>query len=341
MNMLHSIIREPEAITAIEEALLQSFQTTTVQEITPLTGGLSASGVYQIRINEQYYVLKLDNSTPGSGDGKALSCMEIAATAGIAPPVIYRDTIKGISITRFIASTPLSTAFTSPDLLLHQLALTIRSIHALPLFTKKSSLPKTVEMLIEAFSNSGMLSGPVFEEAFSQFAVIKACYPWQDSDLVSSHNDLNPNNIFWGNDQVWVIDGDAATQNDRYVDLAIAANFYIRDEEQENFFLETYFGGYAADYHRARLFLMRQVCRIVYALLMFRLAEQSKPADSKHDPEMENISLQQVREQLGKGQLKLAGHEGQLLFGKALLNEAVNSMRSLRFASSVEQLLAQ
>ena len=48
--------------------------------------------------------------------------------------------------------------------------------------------------------------------------------------------------------------------------------------------------------------------------------------------------IRYVKEKSGVGKLSLASYEGQLLF-KALINEALNSMRSLRFASSTGQFV--
>ncbi|MGY0036522.1 phosphotransferase family protein [Pedobacter sp. NJ-S-72] len=164
-------------------------------------------------------------------------------------------------------------------------------------------------------------------------------YPWNDEDRVSSHNDLNPNNMVFDGEKIWIIDWDAAFKNDRYVDLAITANFHISVEEQEHVFLDSYFGSDLNDYNRARFFIMRQICRLVYAMLMFKLAATSKPTDMVHDPDMQKANLKDIKSQLGSGEVSLAAYQGQLLFGKALMNEALSNMRSRRFELSVAQLV--
>jgi aminoglycoside phosphotransferase (APT) family kinase protein len=335
-SSLQSIIPATQ-ITAVENALLKTFNTKAVSDIALLAGGLSASAVYKIVVNDQPYVLKIDN-TGQVVDNDGLTCMEIAANAGIAPKVHYLNMADGISITAFIKSVPLPTVFTAVESRLQVLAQTIKAIHQLPLFIKESSLLGTVDRLINQFKASHMLTGLVFDECFGYYDVVKKHYPWHDTDKVSSHNDLNPNNMVCDGEKIWIIDWDAAFKNDRYVDLAITANFYIANDEHEELFLHSYFGDNLNDYNRARFFLMRQVCRMVYAMLMFKLANTLNPMGMGHDPNMLGINLDDVKQQLGAGKVNLAGYEGQLLFGKALFNEALASMQSPRFSLSIQQI---
>lgn len=294
MQTLHNLI-PPSNLAAVKNALLQTFNTTAVKEITLLAGGLSASTVFKIVVTDQPYVLKL-YSPAVLINNYLLTCMEIAGNAGIAPPVYYLNYPEGITITGFIKNIPLQAVFKSPEVLLPELAKTVRRIHELPPFPTENSLVDTVDGLIARFKASRMLTGPVFDECFAYYDEIRKHYPWHDTDKVSSHNDLNPNNIVFDGEKIWIIDWDAAFKNDRYVDLAITANFYVADDEQENIFLEAYFGDCLKNYNRARFFLMRQVCRLVYAMLMFKLADTTKPAGKGHDPDMQNISLEEIKE---------------------------------------------
>ncbi|MHB8206393.1 protein kinase family protein [Mucilaginibacter sp.] len=97
MQTLHTLI-PPSNLAAVENALLQTFNTT------------AASTVFKIAVNDQDYVLKMDSPT-AIIDDQLLSCMEIAAEAGIAPPVYYSNKKAGITITGFIKNTPLQAAF--------------------------------------------------------------------------------------------------------------------------------------------------------------------------------------------------------------------------------------
>ncbi|RFZ91738.1 hypothetical protein D0C36_09775 [Mucilaginibacter conchicola] len=338
MNLIHNTLK-PSQITAAENALKNAFGVADVEEIEILAGGLSASSVYKIKVNGCYYTLKSDTPSVPVNDLSA-SCMEVAALAGIAPPVIYLDKSSGISITAFIEQMPLSSVYGSAEALLPQLANTIRAIHSLPVFEKDGNLKNTVDGLLHQFKTAATLTGPVIDECLALYNTIKENYPWDDPGRVSSHNDLNPNNIIFDGQKIWVIDWDAAFKNDRYVDLAIAANFYVSTDEQEHIFLSAYFENDLTDYHKARFFIMRQICRLVYAMLMFQLADKGRLNGTPHDNDM-HANLADIKKRLGNGSLSLATYDGQLLLGKALWNEALINMRSARFSASIEHLVNQ
>ena len=60
--------------------------------------------------------------------------------------------------------------------------------------------------------------------------------------MVSSHNDLKPQNIRFDGKHIWLVDWESAFLNDRYADLAVVANFFVKDEAHEEEYLTTYFG---------------------------------------------------------------------------------------------------
>ncbi|QNK61044.1 phosphotransferase [Pedobacter sp. PAMC26386] len=326
-------------LAEVQKAVIQTFNQTDVDSIVLLAGGYSASSVYKITIKNKSYVLKSDDTAVQINPGVA--CMEIAAKAGIAPHLYYLNIANGLSITDYVESKPLRAAFASPDVLIIELAKTIRTIHSIPLFPKKVNLSDTVEMLIEEVKKYPVFTKDTFKEVFKYYELIREYYPWDDSDQVSSHNDLNPNNIVYDGEKIWIIDWDAAFQNDRYVDLAIIANFFVSAEEQENLFLEAYFSGTLDTYKRARFFIMRQICLLVYAILMFRLAYMSNPNDAAEDPEMQTASLREIEKQFGAGKLSLSSYRGQLLYGQAFLNEMLKNMQSARFTISIEHLISK
>ena len=328
-----------DKLSAVEKALLHTFNTTDVSQMEPLAGGLSDSMVYKIALNGQWYVLKLypPAGAPGNTDGR-FACMKIAADAGIAPPLYYLNTEDGLSVSAFIESKSLRAVFSSPDTLLTELAKTIRSIHAMPAFPNESSLLNTVEALIGQIRESPLLNEDLFGNFFEYYDIIREHYPWQDTDKVSSHNDLNPNNLICGGNRIWVLDWDAAFRNDRYVDLAIAANFFVTNEAQESLFLEAYFGDGPDVYKSARFFIMRQTCYLIYAILMFKLASGPDVTGIMNDPEMQKITLREIGAQMGAGKLSLATGKGRLLYGKAMINEALVHMRQPRFMSSIKLL---
>jgi thiamine kinase-like enzyme len=328
--MKFSAIIPQEQAATVEAALLATFGTTDVTDISVLTGGLSAAHTCQFTVHGRVYVLKI--APPGLN---ALN-LSLAAAAGIAPALHYQDTSNGISISDRIANQPLRAIFT-PDKLILEIATTVKAIHAIPSGTDGQALFETVDAMINQFKQIRMLSGPVFDECFANYEILKSRISLIESDKVFSHNDLNPNNILCDGKRIWIIDWDAAHLNDRYIDLANLANFFVHTEEEEQVFLDAYFDEDTNEFKKARFFTMRQVCRIVYAMLMFQLAAQHKPANYEHDQKMEGIDLQFFFSLMEKGEISLANYDGQLLYGKALLNAAAYQMRSARWAVSLAQ----
>lgn len=321
-----------ERIVAVEDALIQTFGTTEVTATSVLAGGLSAAQTFKFTLNNRAYVLKL--SPPGFDT----SNLSLAAAAGIAPPLHYHDIRIGIYISDHIINQPLRSAI-PPDKLIPELATKVKTIHAIPSGTNGTPLFETVDTMINQFKQSVIMAGPVFDECFANYEELKNKLSLGEADKVFSHNDLNPNNILCDVEQIWIIDWDTAHLNDRYIDLANLANFFVHTEEQEQVYLDTYFDGNIDEYKKARFFTMRQVCRIVYAMLMFQLAARHKPADHQHDQQMEGVDLNGFFILMGKGEISLATYDGQLMYGKALLNTAVHQMRSDRWQYSLNQFI--
>ena len=332
MSDLLSIIA-PDHRDAVKQAFIATFNDQPISTIAPLAGGLSSAPVYLITVGDQRYVLKLE---PGSSGALTSSAnLKLASDAGVAPTLYYLDQERGVSISAFIASQQARTAFT-PDALAVELAGTIRAIHAVPCPPGGHPLRELVDGLIGTFRQGSMLTGPVIDEVLAFYELLRAAYPWGDSEKVFSHNDLNPSNVLSDGKRIWVIDWNTAFANDRYVDLAAAANFFIHTEQGEKLYLATYFSDDVNEYRAARFFLMRQVCRLIYAAMMLQLASRQKPTGFVHDQQMEGISLAEVGPMIGSGKLSLASYEGQFLYGKALWNAALHQMRSPRFATSLE-----
>lgn len=321
-----------ERIATIENGLLKTFHTADITNVSLLSGGLSGSAVYKIELEGKAYTLKLN--TVGIETVKTPKALEQAATAGIAPKLYYDNQIEGIIISDFVDNQPIRNVF-EPDKLITELANTIKSIHAIETNGEGAHLFETLDGLIAGFKQAGKFSGSVFDECFQQYEILKAKFQLAAADLVFSHNDLNPNNILCDGNKLWIIDWDVAYPNNRYIDLANVANFFVHTPDQEKAFLKVYFGNDANDQQMARFFAMRQICRIVYAMLMFQIVAQSKPADYEHSQDMEGIDMPTFGALMGEGKVSLAEYDGQLMYGKALLNTAVAQMRTPRFAASL------
>lgn len=327
-----------EKVAGVQKALTNTFGNQSIQSITPLSGGLSTALVYQVVVEGRAYVLRLImHIDPLSDPVRQYQCMRLAADAGIAPAVHYTSTEDAISIVDYIEPLrPMTAAFASADAFLIALAQAVKAIHATPLFPPLVNFMDGVDGFIAMFKASNTLPTSATAEHFELYAQIQEHYPRHDPDLVSSHNDLNYNNILFDGQRFWIIDWEAAFRNDRYVDLANIANGFASNEADESVLLRAYFGDDVDETKRARLFLMRQTCRFFYAMIMLNSIASHLPAGTMHDARMQTPSYDQFRQMIANGTTSLASYDGKLLYAKVILNEALASMKSPRFAQSIE-----
>ena len=268
---------------SVARALLETFGVSEFDDIQKLTQGLSAAKVFRIAVSGRSYLLRLvEEGTlagPGQGDqSRHYHCMTKGAESGIAPRVLYVNAGDRICITDFVQARPLPRSEA-----LARLPITLRALHALPPFPPlgpRSHLD-IMDTMVRKFLDANLLPAKETSEVLHGFDRVAAAYPRSESDMVSSHNDLKPENILFDGVRVWLVDWEASFLNDRYLDLAVVANFVVTNEVEEEAFLRAYFGEAAGDYRRAQFFLMRQILHSAYAAMFLRLGSGSRPVENE------------------------------------------------------------
>jgi len=320
-------------LSAVEAVLQSLFHDTAIDHIELLSGGLSGSTVYKMVVNAKAYVLKLDKPEDRFASIRS-EILNQTAEAGVAPPLYYYNEEDGISVTGFVSSQPIRAAM-KPDQIIEKLGKNIRLLHSLSCKANSQDMLGTVDGLISEFQQSEILSGWIIDDVLVGYGKIRPVYPWRDMHKVLSHNDLNPGNIICDGKRLWLIDWDAASLNDRFVDLAAAANFFVHTEEQERLLLQVYFEREPTPVEKGRFFLMRQVSRLIYGMLLAGVAARAKPANHLHDQEVESCTLSRFSKLIKAGKISMNTYEGQWFYAKANFNEALHGMRSSRFEESL------
>jgi thiamine kinase-like enzyme len=253
----------PEAKeTAVKHALHVAFGINEFDAITELTVGLSSALIFRIIVQGKPYLLRVITRTDAMADpSRYYASMKAGAEAGLAPQVLYAGAEDRISITDFVEAKTFQideARLKMPDLL--------KRLHSLPPFPFPSSINylDAMDGFVRKFQDTKILPESTTNELFNGYTNIKKVYPRNDSDLVSSHNDLKPENILFDGNRVWLVDWEAAFLNDRYLDLAVVANFVVRSEGEEEDYLKRYFGEEVNEYNHARFFLMRQMLHVFY-----------------------------------------------------------------------------
>jgi aminoglycoside phosphotransferase (APT) family kinase protein len=318
---------------ALERALYATFPGGQVEGLERLEGGLSSTLTYHVTANGTPYVLQVVLEADALHDpARRHACMRIAADAGVAPSVHYTHDADGVSISDYIEAVSLFGANLPRDVLLRELADLVTTLHATPPFPPLIGFLDGVDLFIGQYRALAMLPEEATDEAFRGYARLRRVYPSPDSDQVSSHNDLHPGNLRYDGHRIWIIDWEAAFRNDRFVDLAILGKSFAPAPEDEEIFLRAYFGDALSDYHRARYFLMQQVTHVYYATIMLRFAAARKPMGFEHDPSMDVPSLAEFNKvQIGPDPVNLSTYDGQLLYGKVLLEEVRYNLQGKRF----------
>lgn len=319
---------------AVDRALVAVFGSTELAGITLLTGGLSSALVLRIEVGAKPYLLRVVMRVDAFNDpARQYQCMRSAAAAGIAPRVWYADADDAVSITDFVAALPLPVGKLLPELVG-----LIKRVHCLPCFPPLVDYMDGVDLFIRQFGESGLLPVACTAEHFRYYAEVQRVYPRCQKNLVASHNDLNPNNMLFDGKRLWLVDWEAAFANDRFVDLAIAANTFVHTQEDEDTLLGNYFDGAVNETARARLYLMRQVCHMFYAMCFLRMAAAGKPAGLVAEADMRVPGLRDFYGLMGRGEASLSSWDGQLLYARVLLQESLRMMKLPRFEESVRRL---
>jgi aminoglycoside phosphotransferase (APT) family kinase protein len=324
---------------AVACALWEVFGVTEFEGIRTLTAGLTSTLVFRIVVRGCSYLLRVIMSTnaaagPGQGDPThQFACMREAAEAGIAPRVLYASTDDWISITDFVEARP----FSRIDALA-RLPVTLRRLHALPPFPGPDVAHyfDAVDGFVRKFQVARILPDSETEELFQLYAQVANVYPRHDSDWVSCHNDLKPENIIFDGHGVWLVDWEAAFLNDRYADLAVVANFVVTNDAEEEAYLRAYFGEAPGEYRLARLYLMRQIVHMFYAAVFMLLGSAGKPID----PNAKAPDFRDFHNRIWAGEVSLVTAQAKLQYARVHMNQFLQNSRGARFQDALRIVAA-
>jgi Phosphotransferase enzyme family len=256
--------------TCVLRGVREAFGTTEVDEMAEAPEGSGADVAFRMVVRGAPYLLRVMTRVNEQMDpARIFACMNAAADAGIAPRVQYANAEDGVSISDYVAGVPLPA---SEALVL--LPAVLRRLHELPRFPKTFNYVTAHNRFIWKLRKAALLPEDEVEDVFPRYEQVCAAYPRVEADLVSCHMDLKPRNIVYDGERVWLVGWQAAMVNDRYFDLAVAADFVLGGDADEWLLLEGYFGKRPDEVQRARFFVMRQVVRMLSASVYLMLGSR-------------------------------------------------------------------
>lgn len=243
--------------------------------LTPITGGMSGGSIYKVKMDSHVFVARI--SAPnhwGSILKNEYTNMINASDVDVSPKVYFNDAKKGIVLMHYINSQPVNELISGNQQHARALADLISRMHQCPDFSSGPTFFEIAQQLVQQLSEEYIIHPLVYQSG----KLLKSLEQFlsDPKDMRPSHRDMNPNNLlFDGN--YYLVDWEAAAQDNLYLDLATCINYFFYDKtDTAQSFLEHYFGMTLSSTQQYKLHLMR-IASLIYAGTNFlMLAAKSK-----------------------------------------------------------------
>ncbi|HXE64567.1 MAG TPA: phosphotransferase [Bryobacteraceae bacterium] len=327
-----------EKSAAVTKALRQTFGVTEADETRQIPNGtFNNVQVFRIVVRGTPYLLRV--ILRAEDPTCHFTCMSAAAEAGLAPRVRYTCVEDRISITDFVEGV---IAFPRTEALVRVPRL-LRNLQALHAFPGRASHLNTsctfllqkgpaVDGLLQRCKTMGVLPQDQMEDLIARHAQLASVYSPQDSEMAPSHNDLfKPDNMLFDGQRTWLVDWEAAFQNDQYADLAAVANMIVTSDAEEEIYLREFFGQPPTAYQRARFFLMQQVAHIFYTVAFLILQSGGQPIDRNTQAPDYN----EFQGQFWTGEIKLDKTPAKIAYGRVHWERLRRNVQLPRYGESL------
>jgi aminoglycoside phosphotransferase (APT) family kinase protein len=309
-----------------------------VSIVQAITTGASAS-IHRLEVGGRPWLLRLESLQRDEvrDPHRAYACMRSAADAGIAPALLYADATTGVAIMAFVPGRPLDGFPGGSEALARSLGALAAQLQATPVFPPVADYPTIVGGLLDRLRATG-LYGSRLDPHRDGFDRLREAYPWDDSTLVSSHNDPHPGNILFDGARLWLIDWETAYCNDPAVDLAIMTMYLAGTPELQEALLQSWRGRPSDPVLRARVYLMRQLAKLFYGCANGLFLAEMRPDLVETD--MAAPTPAEFSAAIREGRLIENSPEAQRIGGKVALRTFLEGIASPAFEKAVAALRA-
>ena len=323
---------------AARAALKTVFGNAPLSSLQPITTGASAL-ICRIEVGGRPYLLRLESLVRDEvrDPERAYACMQRAAEAGIAPAVLHADAAAGVAIMAFVQGRPLDDFPGGPEALARALGTVAARLQDTPVFPAVADYPSIVGGLLDRLQAT-RLYGALLDPHRDGFERLRAAYPWDESRLVSSHNDPHPGNILFDGERLWLIDWETAYRNDPAVDLAVMTMYRASTPELQEALLQAWGGRPSDPLLRARVYLMRQLVKLFYGCANGLYLAETRPDLVETD--LAAPTPAEFSAAIRDGRLIQNSPEAQRVGGKVALRTFLEGVASPSFEEAIVVLRA-
>ena len=276
-----------------------------------LKGGLSDSGVYKMSDSRDSYVLKDISHRSRNDRIREIHAHKIASEHAYGPKLYAYDVSKGKIVMSFLTN---SNQTLDQHTQIVKIVKALKKMHRGQAFCDHTSIIAQIKELYDKIIfYPEVIEKNKISNLLDQISVLES-YPKN-----ATHRDLNPNNIFFTDNDVKFIDFENAGQDDLFFDIASVITFYQYSKDAEKKFLKLYFGRELLKDEQAHLKLMKKTVSLFYGLtLMSKLPHFRKIVDAPVP------NLQEILKKVSDGSLSLEKEENMMLLSLSFLLNAID-----------------
>lgn len=324
-------------------ALLAVLPDDAAVDVQPVMGGASGAAVLRVETdNGRTLLLRIETARDVFRDPhRTYPSMQAAAAAGIAPPLHLVDADAGVAVMDFVEQQPLTGHPGGPAGVLRQLGALVARLQTTPVRPPQPAhFAEVLDGMLTMLAGSDVFVPGVMAPVQQAYERIRSAYPWERHAQVASHNDINPFNVLFDGERLWLIDWELAFNNDPLADLACVANNFIDPMSTptaasalEAELLRAWLGNEPSPSHTSRLAVMRQLNRLFYGALMASTAV----GRGVLDPDLTALTPAEFQAEIESGRLGLGSPDLLRVMGKMQWAGFLAGVESSAFDDSLRE----